>query len=235
MGLDNFEISSSPLLCRAAKAAVYGQRYEFESGSITDAMFVYLDGIPCPESIRALDGNYRLRPLVCLTDSWENHIREAYPNALALKRYRMKPACHFKLEGRINLPDGFEVSLFDEKAFALHPFSHGENYASFAEFQEHGAGAVVWHNGKIVASASSFLTYDREVELDVSTDEAYRGKGLASACISLMLQDCARRGITVHWDAQNDTSRHLAEKFGFEQECAYSVYFLPKRTIDSSI
>lgn len=214
---------------------MYGQRYEFVSGSITDAMFVYLDGTPCPESVRALDGNYRLRPLVCLTDSWESHIRETYPNALALKRYRMKPACNFKLEGEVRLPDGFEVSLFDEKAYSLHPFSHGENYPSYAAFCEQGAGAVVWHDGKIAASASSFLTYDREVELDVSTDEAYRGKGLASACISLMLQDCARRGITVHWDAQNEISLHLAEKFGFEQECAYSVYFLPKRTIDSSI
>lgn len=224
--LDN---ASTPLLYRAAQNSVYGQRYEFESGSITDAMFVYLDGIPCPESIRALDGNHRLRPLVCLTDPWESHLRKTYPDALELKRYRMKPACHFMLEGRIDLPDGFEVSLFDEKAFALHPFSHGENYPSFAAFQEQGAGAVVWHDGKIVASASSFVTVDDEIELDVSTEEAYRGKGLASACISLLLRDCAKRGLVVHWDAQNETSLHLAEKFGFEQECTYSVYFLPKQ------
>ena len=42
-----------------------------------------------------------------------------------------------------------------------------------------------------------------------------------------MLQDCMRRGITVHWDAQNEVSRHLAEKFGFEAETAYSVYWIP--------
>jgi len=36
------------------------------------------------------------------------------------------------------------------------------------------------------------------------------------------------RGITVHWDAQNDVSRHLAEKFGFETEEEYSVFWLPK-------
>lgn len=34
------------------------------------------------------------------------------------------------------------------------------------------------------------------------------------------------RGITVHWDVQNDVSRHMAEKFGFEAEKEYSVYWL---------
>lgn len=63
-------------------------------------------------------------------------------------------------------------------------------------------------------------------KMDVSTKEAHRGKRLATACVARMLRDCARRRITVHWDAQNDVSRHLAEKFGFEIETAYSVYWL---------
>ena len=67
---------------------------------------------------------------------------------------------------------------------------------------------------------------------NVVTHSDYRGKGLASACVSLMLNDCEKRGITVHWDAQNDTSRHLAEKFGYETESVYSVYFLPRKTAD---
>ena len=109
----------------------------------------------------------------------------------------------------------------------MHPFGHGENYATYAEFLKHGAGAVVWYDGRIVASASSFLSLNNEVELDVSTEEAHRRKGLATACVSLMLKDCAARGITVHWDAQNEMSRRLAEKFGFEYDYSYNVYFLP--------
>lgn len=225
----------TPLLYKAAQNHVYGHRYEFESGSITDAMFVYLDGAPSPKSIETLDKNYRLRPLVCLTPAWEEYIQKSFPNAYVLSRYMMKPSCQFLTDGEIVLPDGFQVAAFDEKAFALHPFSHGENYASFAEFQEQGAGAVVWHNGNIVASASSFITVNGEIELDVSTEEAYRGKGLASACISVMLRDCEKRGILVHWDAQNETSRHLAEKFGFEQDFTYCVYFLPRRITDESM
>lgn len=66
--------TSTPLLYQAAQNAVYGQRYEYDTGSITDAMFVYLDGIPSAESIRTVDKDYRLRPLVCLSAAWERYI-----------------------------------------------------------------------------------------------------------------------------------------------------------------
>ena len=77
-----------------------------------------------------------------------------------------------------------------------------------------------------MASASSFLSLSGEVELDVSTSESHREKKLATACVARMLRDCMQRGTTVHWDAQNEVSRHLAEKFGFEIETAYSVHWV---------
>ena len=224
-------MNSKPLLYQAAQSGVYGRWQEYRPGSIADALFVYLDGEPSPESIAAVDDHYRARPIVCLTASWEDHIRRQYPDAKIYTRHLMKPLCRFRTRS-ISLPDGFTAALYDEKAFALHPFSHGKNYASFEEFLKQGSGAVIRHEGKIVSSASSFISLGNEVELDVSTAEDYRGKGLASACVSLMLNDCEKRGITVHWDAQNDASRHLAEKFGYETEFVYSVYFLPRKAAD---
>lgn len=50
------------------------------------------------------------------------------------------------------------------------------------------AGAVVYYGKEIVASASSFVSMNGEVELDVSTKEAHRGKNLATACVARMLQ-----------------------------------------------
>ena len=108
-----------------------------------------------------------------------------------------------------------------------HPFSHGKNYSSWAAFRAEGSGAVIYYGGEIVASASSFLSLSGEVELDVSTSESHREKKLATACVARMLRDCMRRGITVHWDAENEVSRHLAEIFGFEIEKEYSVYWVP--------
>ena len=60
-------------------------------------------------------------------------------------------------------------------------------------------------------------------------DSRFRGRPLVcltNACVARTLRDCEKRGITVHWDAQNDASRHLAEKFGFEIDTEYLVYWV---------
>ena len=217
---------NKPLLYQAALQGVFGKREQFSQGSITDALFVYLDGEPEPESIARVDSRFRNRPLVCLTKAWEDLIQEQYPDAAVYRRTMMKPACRFTIPENKELPEGYLLAGMDEAAFEQHPFSHGENYPRFAAFQAEGSGAVVYDGDEIVAAASSFLSVNKEVELDVSTKEAHRGKKLASACVARMLQDCMERGITVHWDAQNDISRHLAEKFGFKAETEYSVYWV---------
>lgn len=123
------------------------------------------------------------------------------------------------------LPEEYRLELMDEAAFNQQPFGHGENYSSFSQFDAEGAGAVVWKDGKIAASASSFLSMNGEIELDVSTKEEHRGLGLATSCISKMLEECMNKGLAVHWDAQNETSKHLAQKFGFEVGEEYRVYY----------
>jgi len=218
---------NKPLLYRAALQGVFGIRERFDRSSITDALFVYLDGEPEPESIARVDAHFRNRPLVCLTDAWETLIREQYPDAAIYRRTVMKPACRFIIPEIPELPEGYRLADMDEAAFEQQPFSHGEHYSGWGAFQAEGSGATAYYGEKIVAAASSFLSMKNEIELDVSTQEDHRGKKLATACIARMLQDCMKRGITVHWDAQNEVSRHLAEKFGFEAEQEYSVYWLP--------
>ena len=215
-----------PLLYRAALQGAFGRREKFSRSSITDALFVYLDGEPEEESIGVMDSRFRNRPLVCLTKAWEEQIRSRYPDAAIYRRTMMKSACRFTIPEDAELPEGYRLAVMDKAAFEQHPFSHGENYPSWAAFQAEGSGAVVYHGEEIVSAASSFLSLGGEIELDVFTKESHRGKKLAAACISRMLQDCMERGITVHWDAQNDVSRHLAERFGFEAETEYSVCWL---------
>ncbi len=215
------------LLYRAALAGVFGSREQYSRSSITDALFVYLDGEPEPESVARADSGFRGRPLVCLTESWEERIRARYPDAAVYRRTAMKPACRFTIPEDTEVPEGYRLAGMDKDAFERHPFSHGKNYACWDAFMAEGSGAVAYYGGEIVASASSFLSLNGEAEMDISTQEAHRGKNLATACAARMLQDCAERGIIVHWDAQNDISRHLAEKFGFEAEKEYAVYWLP--------
>ena len=216
-----------PLLYRGALQGAFGKREEFGRSSITDALFVYLDGEPEPDSTARVDSYFRDRPLVCLTNAWEERIRAQYPDAAIYRRTMMKPACRFSIPEDIEIPEGYRLTGMDEAAFERHPFSHGENYSCWDAFRAEGSGAVAYYGGEIAAAASSFLSLDGEVEMDISTKEPHRRKNLAAACAARMLQDCMERGITVHWDAQNDVSRHLAEKFGFEAEKEYSVYWLP--------
>ncbi len=215
-----------PLLYQAAMQGVFGKRTEFSRSSITDALFVYLDGEPEAESFAWVDSRFRGRPLVCLTEAWEERIKAQYPAAAIYRRTMMKPACRFTLPESIEIPEGYRLAGMDKTTFAQHPFSHGENYTCWDAFQAEGSGAVVYDGGEIVAAASSFLSLNGEIELDVFTEESHRGKKLATACIARMLRDCMERGIVVHWDAQNDASRRLAQKFGFEIEAWYSVYWL---------
>ena len=219
-------IMNPPLLYRAALEGVFGKRMEFVRGSITDALFVYLDGVPESESVARVSSQFRNRPLVCLTKAWEERIRAQHPGAAVYRRTMMKPASRFTIPENVEIPEGCRLAGMDEAAFELHPFSQAISYPSWAAFQAEGAGAVVYHGGEIAAAASSFLSLNGEIELDVSTRKSHRGKKLASACVARMLRDCMERGFMVHWDAQNDISRHLAEKFGFETETEYSVYWV---------
>lgn len=211
------------LLYRAAQEGVFGSLTRFERGSIADALFVYLDGEPEPESVEALEAGYLSRPWVCLSDAWEGLVRERFPQARVYVRTRMKPGRRFCFPEGKPLPEGCRLAAMDEAAFNAHPFGHGANYPSYGAFQADGSGAVIWREGEIVASASSFLSLDGEVELDVSTAKDFSGQGLATACAAAMLRDCMARGITVHWDAQNAASRRLAEKFGFAADREYPV------------
>lgn len=225
----NERIMSLPLLYRAARQGRFGTRTEFSRGSVTDALFVYLDGEPEPASAAEADARYRVRPLVCLTEAWKAHIEARYPGVKVYRRTQMKPASRFILPENPTVPESFRLAGMDEAAFGKHPFSHGINYPSWEVFRAEGSGAVVYRGEEIVAAASSFLSLDGELELDVSTAEGCRGMRLASACVSLMLRDCAERGFTVHWDAQNDISLHLALKFGFDPETEYPVYWLSEK------
>ncbi len=227
---DLWEQHELPLLYRAAYSGVWGQRSHMKGGAITDALFVYLEGVPEPESIQALCHSFTNRPLVCMSEAWETYIHTHYPTAACVQRYLMAHRKEFELGTDCGLPAGFEVRSFDESIFSQHPFSHGANYSSFDDFQRNGSGAAVLYGNQIVSSASSFLSDRGEVELDVSTDAAFRRMGLATACVRQMLYDCQTRGITVHWDAQNKESRHLAEKFGFQIQKTYPVYIITDST-----
>ena len=124
------------------------------------------------------------------------------------------------------LPEGYILTPFTPAIFEAHPFGQGGNYAGFEDFSERGAGATVLYNGQVVAAASSFLTFEDQVELDLFTDPGHRKRGLADYCTAEMMRRCSRKGLTIHWDAQNRMSAELAKGHGFRPLTEYAVYCL---------
>ncbi|MBO4759244.1 MAG: GNAT family N-acetyltransferase [Spirochaetaceae bacterium] len=219
-------LKSKPLLLRACEAGHFGKNHVYGNCSIAEALFTYLSGEPNEALINQLCTPKCGRHLVCLSEQWASFIRQNFPDAETYVRYQMKSVAHFVFPDLGGLSSEFEVQKFGEKEFEAKPFSHGMNYKSAEDFAANGAGAVIRYDGKIVSSASSFLSFKNEVELDFSTLEDYRRKGLANHCINEMLKDCETRGLLVHWDAQTEISRNIAIKFGFELNQSYTVYIV---------
>lgn len=229
-------MSSLPLLLQACLDGAFGRQIKFGNSVICEAGFIYLLGEPSGKELEHFEERWNNRMFVCLSQAWETALLNAYPHMVLTKRYQMRlDFCNINREKlaryKEKLPAGYRLAPFDEKAFELHPFMHGTQYSSFKQFEAEGAGAVVWYGEEIVASASSFLTHNNAMELDVSTAKTHRKKGLGVACCAAMLLNCMQRNFEVHWDAQNNASYHLSQQLGYELEKTYNAYsFVPPET-----
>ena len=219
-------LRTEPLLLRACKAGAYGSSMRYDGGAIYQAHFTYLCGVPNETIYLEKPELFLDKLLVCMSPDWERFSREQPLLDQTLLRRLMKPLCKASSKVLSGLPSGYQLCAFDEDAFNVHPYGHGSVYGSFEDFSNRGSGAVVRYGDKIVASASSHLTFGSDVELDVTTDEEHRKKGLADHCVAAMINDCAMRGLTVHWDAKNTPSMNMALSHGFELQQEYAVYVL---------
>lgn len=214
------------LLLRACRAGVYGRQVPYDGGGVYQAHFTYLCGRPDEALFEARPELFFGAMLVCRSPEWEAFIRRQPTLDSILLRRLMKPRRATSAKALAALPDGYRLRPFDAEAFSAHPYGQGLVYGSYEAFSRLGSGAVVWRGDSIVASASSHLTFENEVELDITTDAGHRRKGLADHCVGAMLNDCAARGLTVHWDAKNTPSMNMAMGHGFELRQPYAVYVL---------
>ena len=70
-----------------------------------------------------------------------------------------------------------------------------------------------------------FSSMDR-AEIDIRTDESYRGKGLALLAAQHMISTCLEKR-TPHWDCDvhHLASIKLAEKLGFQRLKTYRLFY----------
>lgn len=220
-------LNSPPLLWKACKSGVYGNRFDYPGGSVYQSLFMYLNGVPdrffFENNPDLFFGTY----LVCMSDEWEKFILGLPNEKFRMSRWLMSsPEQTFVFPEPPSLGGEYKLGLFDDSAYYAHPFGHAANYEDYSSFEANGVGAVVRLGDEIVASASSFISFERMAEIDISTLPQHRRRGLAEACLGLLLEQCKSKAIEPHWDAQNFPSRKLAEKYGFNVFREYAVTVL---------
>jgi GNAT superfamily N-acetyltransferase len=218
-------LTETPLLLKACREGQFGTAFPFSGGCVYQALFTYLAGKADEPFFSAHPELFYGSWLVCMSPEWESFLR-GLPMRNVFRREVMEPLCAESIKQLKPLPAGYSVSPFTPEIFEAHPFGHGRNYAGFGDFSKRGAGAAALYNGQAVSAASGFLTFEDQVELDICTAPEHRKRGLADHCISEVMRQCSRKGLTIHWDAQNRISAGLAKAHGFRPLTEYAVYCL---------
>lgn len=101
-------------------------------------------------------------------------------------------------------------------------------WGTMDNFIENGLGFILVDKGRIISHCISASVEEGEVEIDIETDDSYRGKGIARFMASCLIDECMKRGQTPKWDcaAENIPSRKLAAKLGFEEIKQYPFSYI---------
>ncbi|WP_432663434.1 GNAT family N-acetyltransferase [Wukongibacter baidiensis] len=101
-------------------------------------------------------------------------------------------------------------------------------WGTIDNFIENGFGFILLDKEKIVAQCISASVENGEAEIDIETDDSYRGKGIARFMASCLIDECMKRCYIPKWDCAvgNIPSRKLADKLGFEKVAEYPFSYI---------
>ncbi len=108
----------------------------------------------------------------------------------------------------------------------------GSGYKTPHEMVTAGIAAAAIVAGKIVAIAHVYADTHLHADIGVSTLEAWRGKGFATAAASLVAEQIQARGKVPAWSCGEDNAASLrvAQKLGFT-EVARRTYVIPTAAV----
>lgn len=168
-------------------------------------------------------------------DGWSSIIESTYlENTKKFLRYRIKfdkdKIDRDKLQSYIdNLSPEYSLVKIDENVYnrtlgdevAMEWYSL---YPSAKVYAEIGLGYCIFLGGELISGASSCISCDGGIEIQIDTKEGFQRKGLATVCAAKLVLECIDRNIYPRWDADCKESLKLAEKLGYLFECEYYVY-----------
>lgn len=200
------------------------------AAAVTVGDFCFLAGAPS----RALAAGASAAILVPRTADWHpvieavwgQHVRPYTRYATRKDTNRFDRA---ELSALARPPQGVTLSPIDPAAYSLLGQADWSRdlrglFRDSADFCRRGMGIAAWHEGTIVAGASSYAIFDGGMEIEIDTHPDFRRRGLAAACGAALVLVCLERGLYPSWDAHTPISLHLAEKLGYVSAGPYPVY-----------
>ena len=135
-----------------------------------------------------------------------------------------------KLAGFVKgISEEYEVREIDEDLYDeamqdrfLSNFVNGFQNAS--EFMESGFGYFLLHGGEIVGGVSSYVRYEKGVEVQIAIHPNHRGKHLARSLGAMFLLECCKRNLYPWWDCANPASERIAEQLGYTLKSVSVTY-----------
>ncbi|YCI78741.1 GNAT family N-acetyltransferase [Bacillus sp. R1-10] len=131
---------------------------------------------------------------------------------------------------REKVPKDFIVKRIDEKiiteSLEFNESYYNEYWGSVSNFLENGFGYCLLHNDTVVSECTSIFSSSHFAEIDIATQNKYRGMGLAQNVAEIFIEHCIERTLKPNWDCDvnNFASIKLAERLGFENPMEYSVF-----------
>lgn len=201
--------------------------------------FCFLAGEPSEELLQECAGQSEREMLILVgrEERWNTLIEKCFPEKIRkFTRYafRKDPASFDEENLRAEaakLPEEFEIRLMDETLYGRCRQEEWSKdlagqFRDYTHFDQYAVGIVAVKGDEIVAGASAYSAYKGGIEVEIDTKEAYRRRGLATACGARLILECKKRGLYQSWDAHNLQSKRLAQKLGYQFDYEYTSYEL---------
>ena len=175
---------------------------------------------------------------VAVDAPWNDHLRSLHPDLETIERrtFRFDPERIESVKGwPERVPEGLSlVPLTAELARMADremPEVIGMFWSGYANFAEHGFGALMLDGDKPVSTTFAVAVGGGEANVGVMTIESHRRRGLATVCGQACIEMAHERNLVTTWDCDspNVASGELAKRIGFTEQEPFVELAFPNR------
>ena len=135
---------------------------------------------------------------------------------------------------RPELPASYTLVQRDEQLFTQ-SFDYDSTLAAFGSVEDVmrlTLGVVLLHDGLVVCEAATGAATHGQIEVGITTAEAYRQRGCATMACAKLIELCEQQGYATWWDCakHNTASTRLARRLGYQKEREYRYVLWAKRS-----